>query len=112
MASASQRTELIVIQRSTASEDESGGQTLTWADYATRRARVRFGTAQEQREAAQEGGVQTASFECVRSATLDAVTLKDRIHYLGDPDDGPFWDITEVAPLDRATIRFTATRTN
>jgi hypothetical protein len=71
-----------------------------------RRARVRFGTAQEKREAAQEGGVQSATFECVRSSTLDAVTLKDRISYLSS-----FWDLTEIAPLDRQTIRFTATRT-
>lgn len=106
MPRAGQRAELIVIQRATATEDESGGQTLVWATYATRRARVRFGTAQEKREAAQEGGVQAATFECVRSAALDAVTLKDRISYLGSA-----WDITETAPLDRKTIRFTATRT-
>jgi hypothetical protein len=41
----------------------------------------------------------------VRSAELDAVTLGYRISYLGDA-----WDITEQAPLDRATIRFTAVR--
>jgi head-tail adaptor len=102
---ATARTELIVIERSTPTEDNYGGQTLVWATYATRRARVRFGTAQEKREAAQEGGVQAATFECVRSSTLDAVTLKDRISYLGS-----IWDITEVAPLDRATIRFTGVR--
>jgi head-tail adaptor len=106
MTGASLRTELIVIQRSTPTEGELGGQTLAWATYATRRARVRFGTAQEKREAAQEGGVQSATFECVRSSTLDAVTLKDRISYLSS-----FWDLTEIAPLDRQTIRFTATRT-
>lgn len=106
MTAASLRTELIVFQRSTASEDESGGQTLVWATYATRRARVRFGTAQEKRQAAQEGGVQSATFECVRSATLDAVTLKDRISYLNSS-----WDITETAPLDRQIIRFTGVRT-
>jgi head-tail adaptor len=80
--SATQRTELIVIQRATATEDEHGGQTLTWATYATLRASVRFGTAQEKREAAQEGGIQTATFECIRSSTTEAVTLKDRISYL------------------------------
>jgi SPP1 family predicted phage head-tail adaptor len=105
MPTAGQRTELIVFQRSTPTEDESGGQTLTWATYATRRARVRFGTAQEKREAAQEGGLQTATFECVSSPTLRAVTLKDRISYIGAS-----WDIVETAPLDRQTIRFTATR--
>lgn len=106
MATASQRTEQILIQRATATEDDYGGETQVWSDYATRRARVRFGTAQEKREAAQEGGVQTATFECERSAILDAVTLKDRIFYLSSN-----WDIVETAPLDRKTIRFTGTRT-
>jgi head-tail adaptor len=105
MTAASLRTELIVIQRATVTEDGYGGEEESWSTYATRRARVRFGTAQEKREAAQEGGTQTATFECVRSAALDAVTLKDRISYLSTT-----WDITETAPLDRKTIRFTATR--
>ena len=105
MPSASERTELIVFQRATTSDDDYGQPIETWADYATRRARVRFGSAQEKREAAQESASQTATFECVRSAALDAVTLKDRISYLGSA-----WDITETAPLDRATIRFTGVR--
>lgn len=97
---------MVVFERSTPTEDEHGGQTLVWATYATRRVRVRFGTAQEKREAAQEGGVQSATFECINSSTLRSVTLKDRISYLGSS-----WDLTEIAPLDRKTIRFTATRT-
>jgi SPP1 family predicted phage head-tail adaptor len=105
MPSASERTELIVFQRATVTTDDYGQEIETWADYATRRARVRFGTAQEKREAAQESASQTATFECVRSAALDAVTMKDRIHY-----DGSDWDITERAPLDRQTIRFTGVR--
>jgi head-tail adaptor len=105
MATASQRTELIVFQRATALANEYNEGEETWATYVSRRARVRFGTAQERREAAQEGGVQSATFECVRSAELDAVTLKDRISYLSST-----WDLTEIAPLDRATIRFTGTR--
>lgn len=105
MPSASQRKELIVIERVTATEDAYGGEAEVWATYATRRASVRFGTAQEKREAAQEGGVQSATFECERSSTLDSVTLKDRISYLGSS-----WDLTEIAPLSRKTIRFTGTR--
>lgn len=105
MPRAGQRTELIVIERATATESEHGGEVQTWATYATRRARVRFGTAQEKREAAQEGGIQSATFECERSITLDAVTLKDRITYLSST-----WDLSEVAPLDLKTIRFTGTR--
>jgi head-tail adaptor len=72
---------------------------------ATRNARVRFGTAQEKREAAQESASQTATFECVRSPTLEAVPLTARIGF-----DGSQWDINERAPLDRQTIRFTAIR--
>jgi head-tail adaptor len=106
MATASQRTELIVFERATAAANEYNEGEETWATLLSRRARVRFGTAQEKREAAQEGGVQSATFECVRSAPLDAVTLEDRITY-----DGSAWDIVERAPLDKATIRFTATRT-
>jgi SPP1 family predicted phage head-tail adaptor len=105
MPSASQRTELIVFQRATTTEDDYGQPIETWADYVTRRARVRFRTAQEKREAAQEAASQTATFECVRSADLNAVTLKDRISYLGSA-----WDITASEPLDRATIRFTGVR--
>lgn len=106
MPRASQRTELIVFQRGTATTNDYNESEFTWATLVTRRARVRFGTAQEKREAAQEGGVQTATFECERAADLDAVTLKDRISYLGSS-----WDLTEIAPLDRKTIRFTGTRT-
>jgi head-tail adaptor len=105
MASASRRTELVTFQRATLAENEYGEQVPTWADHATRRVSVRFGTAQEKRDAAQEGGIQSASFEAVRSSELDAITLKDRISY-----DGSEWDIVERAPLSRKTIRFTATR--
>jgi hypothetical protein len=72
---------------------------------ATRNARVRFGTAQEKREAAQESASQTATFECIRSPVLDAVPLTARISF-----DGSQWDLTERAPLDRKTIRFTGVR--
>lgn len=108
MATASQRTELIVFQRGAVNAGDYNEPELDWSDpdeLFSRRARVRFGTAQEKRDAAQEGGVQSATFECVRSAELETVTLSDRISYLGST-----WDLTEIAPLDRKTIRFTGTR--
>lgn len=105
MPRAGQRTELIVFQRATLAPNEYNEQVETWTTYATRRAYVRFGTAQEKRESAQESGAQTATFECERSPMLDTVTLKDRISYLST-----FWDLTETAPLDRKTIRFTGVR--
>jgi SPP1 family predicted phage head-tail adaptor len=102
---AGERTELITFQRFTTTEDEYGQPIEDWTDFTTRRARVRFGLAQEQRQAAQESASQTATFECIRSGQLDGITNEDRIVYLGDN-----WDITERAPLDRATIRFTGVR--
>lgn len=79
-----------------------------WANpttLATRRVSVRFGTAQEKREAAQESASQTATFECQRSAVLEAIPLTARILF-----DGSQWDLTERAPMDRETIRFTGVR--
>jgi head-tail adaptor len=72
---------------------------------ATVNAAVMFGGAQEKREAAQESASQTATFHCVRSPALDAVPPTARIGF-----DGSQWGITERAPLDRKTIRFTAMR--
>ena len=72
---------------------------------ATVTASIRFGTAQEKREAAQESASQAATFECLRTPTLDAVPMSARISF-----DGSQWDITERAPLDRKTIRFTGVR--
>jgi hypothetical protein len=66
---------------------------------------VVFGTAQEKREAAQESASQSASFMCVRGPVLEAIPMTARISF-----DGDQWDITERAPLDRKTIRFTAIR--
>jgi SPP1 family predicted phage head-tail adaptor len=68
-------------------------------------AMITFGSAQEKREAAQLAAAQTATFQCRRSSTLDSVTAKDRIEF-----DGSQWQITSRDPLDRHSIRFTATR--
>jgi SPP1 family predicted phage head-tail adaptor len=104
---AGKRDRLVTIQRATVTTDDYGAETPTWAEHLNVWAYVRFGTAQEKREAAQEGGVQTATFECNSTPGLEAVTLRDRIVFLGSN-----WDITEVAPLDRQIIRFTGARTS
>jgi len=100
-----ERAWLVKFQRATAVADTYGQEMPTWADHTSAWARVRFGLAAEKRMAAQEGGQQSATFECVPTTLLLAVTLKDKIIF-----DGSDWDIAEVAPLDRQTIRFTATR--
>lgn len=96
---------LITVQRATVTVDDYGGETPTWVDTEQAWARVRFGLAQEKREAAQEGGTQAATFELIPTTALLAVALKDRILF-----DNSAWDITEVAPLDRNLLRFTAVR--
>lgn len=96
---------LVTFQTGGAATDDYGGETLTWADLESGWAKVKFGTAQEKREAAQEGGAQSATFELIPTAALRSVTLKDRIWF-----DDSAWDITEKAELDRKTIRFTAAR--
>ncbi len=85
--------------------DVYGGETLTWGALEQAWARVRFGRADEKRQASQEGGVQSITVEVLPSTALLAVTLRDRIQF-----DGSDWDITEVAPLERNNLRFTAIR--
>lgn len=102
---AGDRDRLITVQRATATTDDYGGEVQTWADIEKAWARVRFGTAQEKREAAQTGGIQSATFEVDPTSALLTVTIADRILF-----DGSSWDISEVAPLDRQVLRFTATR--
>jgi SPP1 family predicted phage head-tail adaptor len=96
---------LITVQRATVTSDDYGGETPAWANLEQAYARVRFGLAQEKREAAQETAVQTATFEVQPTQVLLGTRMKDRIQF-----DGSDWDITEVAPLERNLLRFTAMR--
>lgn len=100
-----ERDRLVTVQRATVTADEYGGEAPVWTALESGFAKVRFGTAQEKREAAQEVGVQSATFEMLPTAALRGATLKDRIAF-----DDSFWDMTEVALLDSETIRFTAAR--
>jgi head-tail adaptor len=105
---AGKRDCVIAFIAATDTTDDYNATVEDWDDpttLATRNARVTFGTGQEKREAAQQAASQSATFECVRSPTLDAVPMTARISF-----DGSQWNITERAPLDRKTIRFTAVR--
>ena len=69
-------------------------------------ARVRFGRADEKREAAQEGGIQSATFEFMPNEALLAAPLTAVIEF-----EGSDWNI--VSPpelLERNLLRFTAVR--
>lgn len=100
------RNRQIAIERATVTVDDYGGETATWAVYATVRAEVLFGTGQERREAAQEQAQQSATFIVAWSPLLDAVEVHDRISF-----DGSDWDITNIAPVGlNKELHFTAVR--
>lgn len=99
---------LISVQRAELQEDDYGGEAASlWLDREQAYARLRFGRAEEKRVASQEGGFQTATFEVFPTSALLGTELTDRILL---HEDNTAWNITEVAPLDRRTLRFTATR--
>ena len=100
-----ERDRLITVQRASTTTDDYGGETQSWADMQQAWAKVRFGLAGEKREAAQNSANQAATFEVLPTQLLLTARLTDRIQF-----DGSDWNITEVAPLDRKTLRFTATR--
>lgn len=102
---AGERDRLITVQRATVTTDDYGGESPSWADVEQAWAKVRFGLAQEKREAAQQNASQVATFEVVPTTALLGTRLNDKIVF-----DGSDWNITEVAPLDRQTLRFTAVR--
>lgn len=103
---AGQRDRLVIFKRITTTTNGYNEQiTSGSAEIERAYARVRFGRADEQRLAAQEAGVQAATFELVTTAALRSVDLKNLIEF-----DGDDWNIKEIAPLDRSIIRFTAVR--
>jgi head-tail adaptor len=108
MPSATRRKYAVSFIAAAATTDTYNQTVENWATpttLATVRADVRFGTGQERREAAQESASQAATFECVRTPTLEAVPVTARIAF-----DGSQWDITGRAPLDHKTISFTGAR--
>jgi head-tail adaptor len=102
---AGRRDQKIVIQRGTASTDDYGGETLTWATLATEWAAVFYGKGDERRQAAVEQGNQAATFQVLANTNTRSVGVKDRISH-----NGSFWDIVGVAPMDRGKIEFAAVR--
>jgi head-tail adaptor len=104
------RDTLVTIQRGTPTSDDYGGETMSWADLATAYARVRFGSGEERREAAQERAVQAATFECDYNGTLAGVQLNDRLFINEFPTE--YWDIINKAPLGHEEIHFAAIRSS
>jgi head-tail adaptor len=101
------RESLVTFERGTASTDDYGGDTMTWATVTTAYANVRYGTGEDRRQAAQERAAQAATFECDWNPTLATVALTDRINW-----DGDFWDITSRSPMGHNEIHFAAVRSS
>jgi len=100
------RRHRIMIEVRTTASDGYGGEVETWANYAPEYAAVYYGTGSEQREAAQQGGSQSASFEVLSNSKTRAVSVIDhRIAF-----DGGIWNITAAHDLDNGGRRLTAVR--
>lgn len=100
------RSQLITFQRFTATTNDYGEEIQTWADLETAWAQVRFGTGQERRAAAQEGNEQAATFGVIGNPVTRALTVRDRINYLGEA-----WDIQALNPTsNNQGVVITATR--
>ena len=87
------RNRKIVFQRGIPTEDQYGGEILTWQDFCTEWAAVIFGTGQERRAAAQEQATLPATFQVLRNSKTATLTPKDRILF-----DGVVWGITSAVP--------------
>jgi head-tail adaptor len=112
MTDPGQRDTLVTFQRGTLVSGDYG-DTLDWTTpttLGTAYARVRYGTGQERREAAQERAVQAATFECDWSPTLDAVQTNDRLFINEKPSE--FWDIISPSPLGHKEIHFAGVRSS
>jgi head-tail adaptor len=103
-----QRESLVTFQRGTPTGDDYTTEGSTsWATLVTAWARIKYGTGQERREAAQERMIQSATFECDWNTTLATVAITDRITF-----ESESWDIVSKAPLGHREIHFAAVRSS
>lgn len=104
MTDPGQRPHLVRIQRSVTATDDYGGETKTWHDLATAWARVRYGTGQERREAAQERATQAATFEFDWNPETSAIRPTDRLYCFD-----AVWDVASAVTIGaNAEVHVTA----
>ena len=89
----------------TADSIRAARTTLRKPSNCTAWCEVIYGSGQERRDAGLEGADQPATFRTLASTETLAVTVADRINF-----DGFYWDITNVSPLDRDGVEWTAIR--
>lgn len=74
------RDHLVIVQRAITSTDDYGGETKTWHERVRGYARVRYGSGQERREAAQENAALSATFEMDWNPLVASTTPSDRLY--------------------------------
>lgn len=110
------RNKRIVFERTSAGADGFGHATVAPRndDLARVWANILFGSGSEQREAAQQGGAQTATFLVLADSETVGVSVRDHVLYPlsdPDPDKWPSWEIQAVAEVGlNEGFAFTATR--
>lgn len=104
---ASVRPYRIAIEQRTSVDDGYGGEQDGWEQVGEAYAAVYYGSGSEQREAAQKGGSQSASFEVLSNSLTRSLTVADfRLSY-----GGGLWDISAVHDIGlNDGIRITAVR--
>lgn len=113
---ARKRNKRILVEKCAGGIDGFGHKTVgaEWREYCRAWVSITFGSGGEQREAAQNGGNQTATFYALANDMADSISVRDRIRYpLSDPDpkNWPAWEINAVAELGfNEGYAFTATR--
>lgn len=94
MIPAGERPHYVKVQTKTVTTDDYGGETASWTTAAFAWARVRYGTGQERREAAQENASQVATFEMDWSPTLAAIRPDDRLYCFDTA-----WDVASAVVI-------------
>lgn len=105
MTDPGQRDHLVLIQRAISSSDDYGGETKTWHELARGYARVRYGTSEERRQAAQENAAQVATFEFDWNPTVAGTRPTDRLYVFGT-----VWDVASAVIVGhQKEVHITAT---
>ncbi len=101
------RYNLVEFRRKGATTENAAGEPVPGAStlIALAYAAVYYGKGQERRAAAIEGASQVGTFNVETNSDLRGVTVANFIRF-----DGSDWDISDIAPLGRGEIDFTAVR--
>lgn len=111
---ATARHHRISIERLVAGADGFGQPTTdaVWTEIGRAWAAVIFGNGSEQREAAQVGGSQAATFD-IRREALEAGSVRLRVRYpISDAVQAqwPAWDIQAIADIEPDGLALVATK--